>query len=155
MVDLNSMFNKDLVFTEIKVDDKFSFFRLAADTLNALDYVEDTFGEALKEREKNYPTGLNLGDFGIAIPHTDSIHVKKQFISVFKLNEAISFTQMGTDDEVVEAKYIFVLGIKDPKSQVEYLSSLISLLTNPDFLEALSNAETKQDINEILSRTFD
>ncbi|MGT2846446.1 PTS sugar transporter subunit IIA [Streptococcus massiliensis] len=155
MVDLSSMFNKDLVFTDIKADDKFDFFRIASEKLVSLDYIENSFEHALIEREKEYPTGLNLGDFGIAIPHTDSIHVKKQFISVFKMTDAIKFTQMGTDDEEVEAKYIFVLGIKDPKSQVAYLASLISLLTNQQFLDALSQAHTKGGIKEILSRTFD
>ena len=39
--------------------------------------AEDTYVDALKDREKDFPTGVNMGNIEIAIPHTDKQHVIK------------------------------------------------------------------------------
>lgn len=34
--------------------------------------------QALKDREAEFPTGINTGEKGVAIPHTDVSHVNKK-----------------------------------------------------------------------------
>ena len=50
-------------------------FKFLNENLINLGYVKDSFLEGLVDREKNYPTGLKTSVCGIAIPHTDSIHI--------------------------------------------------------------------------------
>ena len=38
-------------------------------------------------REERFPTGLDTGNFGIAIPHTDGIHVNKPAIAIAILSK--------------------------------------------------------------------
>ena len=40
-------------------------------------FVKDTYIDAVVAREKVYPTGLQLADMGVAMPHTDPPHVYK------------------------------------------------------------------------------
>lgn len=50
-------------------------FKFLNENLINLGYVKDSFLKGLVDREKNYPTGLKTSVCGIAIPHTDSIHI--------------------------------------------------------------------------------
>lgn len=45
-------------------------------------FVKESYTKAVQEREKIFPTGLKLKKISVAMPHTDSIHVKNQvFVS--------------------------------------------------------------------------
>ena len=112
------------------------FFKESSKQLLELGFIEETFFNAINEREKIFPTGLELENLIVAIPHTDIEHIVKPFIYVNKLNESqLDFIQMGTDDVIVKPEYIFILGIKNPKGQVELLSTMIELLNNEEFVK--------------------
>jgi len=69
-------------------------------------YCKDSFVEALKVREREFPTGLDINGVGVAIPHTDVTHVNRAGMAIAKLTSGVEFIQMGTDDYKVSAKLI-------------------------------------------------
>lgn len=69
------LLEKDLIFTEQNFNNRMEIFKFLNENLINLGYVKDSFLEGLVDREKNYPTGLKTSVCGIAIPHTDSIHI--------------------------------------------------------------------------------
>lgn len=111
------------------------------------EYVKDSYAEAVKAREQEFPTGLKTQNLNIGIPHTDPDHILKPFVFFAKNESKIDIRQMG-DNEPMESEYFFFLGIKDSKSQVGLLSELMELFMNEDFVEKLTKAN---DIEEIIN----
>lgn len=150
---ISNLVQKELIDLDNKSKDIKDFFTSAATKLEELEFVEETFLEAIYKREQSYPTGLELPNVIIAIPHTDVEHIKKPFIYVNKMpTKSLSFIQMGTDDVVVEPEIVIVLGIKEPTEQVGLLSTLIELFSEQDFLDKFNNATEPEEIYELLSK---
>lgn len=132
--------------------DQIDFFSQVSDRLLEQNVVKETFKAAISERENNYPTGLQLENFTVAIPHTDVVHVKEAFVAVNRLSNPIDFYQMGTDDVVVPVKDILVLGIKDPKKQVGLLAELMGAFADPSFVEKYEKATTIEEITALINQ---
>lgn len=147
-------FKRELTNLSLEVDNQEDFFRTISSELQEKGYVKQTFEKAIIEREKNYPTGLQLDNFTIAIPHTDVEHVKKPFVAIYRLTQQINFYQMGTDDEVVPVKDILVLGIDDPKKQVGLLSSLMQCFSEKNFVKQYKNTAIADSILKLIKNTL-
>ena len=63
--------NKELILPQIDAKDSADIFEQAGGKLVSLGYCKDSYVEALKLREKDFPTGVDMGGVGVAIPHTD------------------------------------------------------------------------------------
>ena len=83
--------NDNLVFHNLKASDNIEVLQLMGDAMIQEGYGEEGFTEAILKREKDYPTGLDVNGIGVAIPHTDAEHVKKEGISIAVLNPPIEF----------------------------------------------------------------
>ena len=90
-------------------------------------FVKDTYIDAVIAREKVYPTGLQLADMGVAMPHTDPPHVYKSGVCVAKLAKPVTFMHMGTEDQPVEAEMLFMMAITDPSQHLETLSKVMNV----------------------------
>lgn len=94
--------SKELILPQIEARDSADIFEQAGGKLVSLGYCKDSYVEALKIREKDFPTGVDMGGVGVAIPHTDVSHVLKKGIAIATTKKPVTFVQMGTDDETVE-----------------------------------------------------
>lgn len=150
---ISNLVKKELIDLDNKSEDIKEFFADASTKLEELGFVEETFFEAIYKREQKYPTGLELPNIVIAIPHTDVEHIKEPFIFVNKIvTKSLSFIQMGTDDVIVEPEYVIVLGIKEPTEQVGLLSTLIELFGDQNFINKFESATESEEIYELLSK---
>jgi PTS system galactitol-specific IIA component len=122
-----------------------------ANTAKNLDLVHDSWLEAVIAREKDFPTGLPMV-IPVAIPHTESVHVKADGFGFFRLENPVVWGEMGSVDEKVSVSMLFPLLITNPKDQVDLLMSVIDKLQAPGFLESLMDAKTDDAIIEILGR---
>ena len=104
------------------------------------------FGQALIDREAVFPTGLKTETFEIAIPHTDVEHVEEVFIAVVRFKTPIPYAHMGEPEIKLNAKFAFVLGIKDPQKQVEVLSTLVKLISDEDTMKALESIQSEKKL---------
>ncbi|EHU5038033.1 PTS sugar transporter subunit IIA, partial [Enterococcus faecalis] len=74
----------------------------------------------------------------------------KPFIYFNRLmNKKIEFIQMGTDDVIVKPDYILMLGIKEPREQVNLLAEIINLFNQKEFVTSIRNAKSKKEIMEL------
>ncbi|MBU5585366.1 PTS sugar transporter subunit IIA, partial [Enterococcus sp. S181_ASV_20] len=55
------------------------------------EFVHPSYQQAVIERERIFPTGLPTKGINVAIPHTDSIHVKKEGFLVGVLEKPVTF----------------------------------------------------------------
>ena len=141
--------SKELILPQIEARDSADIFEQAGGKLVSLGYCKDSYVEALKIREKDFPTGVDMGGVGVASPHTDVSHVLKKGIAIATTKKPVTFVQMGTDDETVEVRVIFMLAV-DEKGHLELLQAILGILQDPHVVEKLSNAQNPEEIINII-----
>ena len=62
----------ELVFFDFEATDRIDFFTKLGEKLKEGGYVKDSWLDAILEREKNYPTGLECTSISVALPHVDA-----------------------------------------------------------------------------------
>jgi PTS system galactitol-specific IIA component len=58
---------------------------------------------------------------------------------------------MVESDVEVPCRLVIMLALDQPKSQIEMLQSVAAVLQDPEIIQGLVNAETTQEIFELLS----
>jgi len=123
-----------------------------SDRLLLAGYVRDTFAAAALAREQEIPTGLPLsGNINAAIPHTDIEHVIKPGVGMATLTEPVVFHNMISPEENVDVRLVFILALEQPKSQIEMLQEVASVLQNPELVTSLMNAHNLAEVSEALN----
>lgn len=112
--------------------------------------VEESWLAAVVEREREFPTGLPT-PIPVAIPHTDSVHVKVSGIGFFRLDQPVSFGEMGSIRNDVEVSIIIPLLITDSKGQVDLLVSVINAVQDLDFMKKLMDTEDLLEIEALFN----
>jgi len=113
--------------------------------------VAPSFAAAVREREKQFPTGLPTPGIKVALPHTDAVHVHQSAVAVATLSAPIPFHVMGSPEETVAVEVIFLLAIAEPTHQVDALAQLIGLIQQDDVLAALLAATDGETICRIVA----
>lgn len=152
MNELVSMINSENItfFSEQDNLNKEEILDSMSNLLYQTGFVKEGYIQAIKEREKIFPTGLNTTTFGIAIPHTDSKHVNQATIAVGVLKEPVIFQEMGAEEIEVPVRLVFMLAIKEPEKQLETLQSVISLIENEEKMNALVHTKNESDVIQLL-----
>ena len=89
---LSDLIKEELITLNLKCSDKFEAFNLLYRKLYENNYVKETYINGITEREKNYPTGIDLQkDYNVAIPHTESEYVLKSAVCIAILDKPIIF----------------------------------------------------------------
>ena len=149
------MLDKEIFEINVKnISSKEEALTYLSDKLIAKGIVKESYKEAILNREKVFPTGLQFEKYGIAIPHTDVEHVYKEQIAVMTLENPVSFYQMGINDVEVSVKVIFMLALKEAHSQLTILQQLIEILQDKEIMEKLMNMDeytTSKEVKELLA----
>lgn len=146
---------EELVFMDVEAGDAKELIRKIGAELEKNGYVKDTYVEAVVGREDEYPTGLQLADMAVAMPHTTGSHVNKPAVAVAKLKKPVTFAHMGDPDTKVEAEMVFMMAILDSSKQLELLQKVMKIFTNKEAMAELKAAETKQALFELAQKHVD
>ena len=109
-------------------------------------FVKDTYIDAVLAREVTYPTGLQLAEIGVAMPHTDPQHVYRPGVCIAQLAHPVTFAHMGAPDTLVEAEMLFMMAIQDPDEQVELLQKVLSVFQQPEVVAEFRAAKTDDEL---------
>ncbi len=145
-------FGEQFVAIDVVGKTKEDVIGMLARQLQQHGYVKDSFLPALLEREKVYATGLPLKKYGVAIPHTDVIHVNEPAIAVAILTEPVQFQMMGSPETDVSVDIVFVLAVKDPSEQIYMLESLMNLFQNDELMDSLRHAASRTEAMQLIAR---
>lgn len=119
-------------------------------------YVKESFKEAVKERERHHPTGLETTSYGVSIPHTDAIHVNKNAIFAVTLERPVAFHEMGgLPEDTIDVEVLFVLLIASNEKQLKLLMGFMKVIQNENDLRAIREAKDEHRVREILERYLD
>ena len=152
---LDHFFSKDLVFC-LEADNQEQLFDQVATLLEEKKVVTDTYRSALIEREKMFPTGLDMEFLGkdlpnVAIPHTDTIHNLTENVVVVRLAKPVTFHNMIAPDKEVEVSLIFFIINNSSSSQTNILAQLMDFFTGDGHLEALSKITEPEALFQYIS----
>jgi len=148
---INEYLNKDLIINKLEAETTEDIFQALSEMLLKLNYVKDSFYTGLVKRESEFPTGLTLGKYNVAIPHTDTIHVIKPAIAIATLKHPVVFNNMDGDGQV-SVSTVFVMALNEPHCQVMMLQQLMLLIQNEDVLKNLDDAKSSQELYDIVSK---
>ena len=138
--------SEDLVLVNETVQSSEEIIRKLGKLLLEEKYVKDSFVEAVLDREKIFPTGLQTTTIGFAIPHTDAEHVLKSTVAIATLKSPVTFMAMGSPEDEISVSIVMILAISDPKKVIDTLTKVISILQNEATIDELINATTKLEI---------
>ncbi len=142
---------EETIFLDIKADNEIELFKVISDNLKSKGFVKDSYLQGLINREKNYPTGLKLEKYGVAIPHTDTEHIEKEFVAIVRPLPPVFFTLMDDDEEKDSMDICFFIGLKDSKKSTDILVKLMELIQNESLiLSLLKESDKKNIISHIL-----
>ena len=152
---LDHFFSKDLVFC-LEADNQQQLFDQVATLLEEKKVVTDTYRSALIEREKMFPTGLDMEFLGkdlpnVAIPHTDTIHNLTENVVVVRLAKPVTFHNMIAPDKEVEVSLLFFIINNSSSSQTNILAQLMDFFTGNGHLEALSKITEPEALFQYIS----
>lgn len=100
------------------------------------------------EREREFPTGIDTGDFGVAIPHTDSSWTNKAAINCGVLKKPVFFNEMGGEERKVAVNIVFLLLIDNSELQLKTLKALMGFIQDKKLLKKLKKAKKSNEIEE-------
>lgn len=142
--------NKKLIYENQGFNSQKELFEFMFYKLSKEGYVEKTYLNAIIEREENYPTGFQIGNIGIAIPHVDSKHVKKNGLFFTTLENNLKFED-AEEDQMLDVSIIFGLIIKDHDDHINMLVKLTDLFQKDGFLQELKDKKNVEDLFNMLS----
>lgn len=145
----------ELVLMDIEAETDQEAIEILAKHLYEKDIVKESYIEAVKAREKVFSTGLDFEEMGIAIPHTDSIHVKRQAIAVGILKKDVQFCHMGMPEIPVNVEMMFMMAIEKPESQVDFLGKMMDIFQTEGNLRGLKSCTTARELAERFKEFFD
>ncbi|TGB83689.1 PTS sugar transporter subunit IIA [Escherichia sp. E3659] len=145
-------FTEELVFLNQQFADSDDFFLKASEKFLAANLVTSNFPHRIALRESEYPTGLVLNPFSIAIPHTDTEFVKEPFIAFYQLADQMCWNEMGADENKIKVKFIILLGLVDTSSHIDFLQNLITLFSTENHAYWLSETQSSHDATNYLNK---
>jgi PTS system galactitol-specific IIA component len=114
-------------------------------------FVKDSYVQAVLDREEIFPTGLQFKGGGIAIPHTDSEHVKRSTLGIATLSKDVDFHAMAEPDKIISVSIVMMLAVADKNKVVPVLTKIINILQNETAIAALKNATSKTEIKTVIT----
>jgi len=139
---------EEFIYLDKSFSSKEEALRYMGSQLEENNVVKNTYVDAIIEREKIYPTGLMSSLYGVALPHTDSIHVNESCLSVAVLKDDIGFNDMGNPEGEVQIKVIIMMALKDAKSQLDSLQALMQVLQDENKLKSIIDSKKAKELIE-------
>ena len=112
--------------------------------------VKETYLEALKNREMDYPTGVMCVPYNIALPHVDSKHVNNNSLVVCILDKEVEFHRMDAIKETIPVKVVFALLISDESKHMKALSELTRIWSNEKIMTGIPDVNSLEELKKVL-----
>lgn len=134
-----------VVLAHLDVSDSEDVLRSLAGRLLDAGAVTLDFPEALRTRERTYPTGLPT-PIPSAITHADPQHVLVPGLAVATLVRPVTFGEMGTRDGTVDVRLVAMPLLTDAREHLAALQQLMSLLSDEVAVQNLLAAPDDEEL---------
>ncbi len=105
-------------------------------------FVSKGFAHALIEREREYPTGLEVpGYVTVALPHVHIKYTLKPVLLIGLLERPLEFRKMDSPFEKIMAEAIVLLALKNLEKSSTLLKKITSLFSQKYFVTAIRSKD--------------
>lgn len=120
-----------------------------------LGFAKSNYVQGLKEREKEFATGVPVEPVAVAIPHTDSSYVNDNKVAIMTLDNPVEFNQMGgSSEDKLKVKLVILLCFKDGNNHMTALQNIIERIQDEEFVKSLLNSNNEQELLSIAEQNF-
>lgn len=153
---ISKLFKPDLIYIEDFNEQDEAFEKISYKLLEK-GLVKEEYLEALKNREEEFPTGIDLSVVdsrlpNVAIPHTESGFCNITKVVVTKLKNELSFKNMMDSSKELKVRYLFMILNATSGEQVNILANLMEFVTNKENMDNLERANTIDEIYKVVSQ---
>ncbi|HDS8774784.1 TPA: PTS sugar transporter subunit IIA [Klebsiella michiganensis] len=146
-----SSIDNDFILLNHPGGEREALFREINNLLADKGFVEETYLQALINREENNPTAMQLERIGVAIPHVDVEHIKEEKLVVVSCPEGIEFKQAEDPDEVMTVHVIFFLLLKEKDAHIDFLMKLIGLFRQTEQMDTFLTTQSPEEVKKLLT----
>ena len=139
------------ILLDVEAHDREQAITLISNLLAQDGIVKSGYGNAVIQRENEYPTGLPTEGIHVAIPHASADLVNSSALFFCRLKRPVLFGAMDSDTETLEVSLIFLLALKENAVHTAVLRGLMEIFQNPQLLHALYTAKDEAVIRNILT----
>lgn len=136
---------------DLEARDRDEALRLMAETMERAGAVKPGYGEAVVQRESQFPTGLPTGGMHTAIPHASATFANFSALLFCRLKEPVQFVSMEDENELLSVRLIFMLALKDSSEHTAVLRRLMQIFQKTELLQALCGAQDDGQLSQILA----
>lgn len=148
-MDINELIKGELINIAKEDLDYKEVIKYLGETFLKKEYIKEEYITDVLTREESFPTGLELKNMGIAIPHANPDNVLRNGISILKLKNPVRFSNMETGEDVY-VSMAFMLALKDPNDHLKMLQSLFIMFQKEEVMDELINVSSKDEIKSIV-----
>lgn len=146
-------FNQKVIKLKVNAQSNTEIITVLAKMLKQKNIVKDGYLTHVLDREKNFPTGLQLEKgVGIAIPHTDSEYVNTSQIAIATLRKPVIFKSMVNQAVDVKVSLVFMIAMSQPHEQAQLLSNLMNFCQNQQAITELLTSKDSKKVVQILNK---
>lgn len=149
-LEFSDLVTPECIFDELQCSRRDEALTVMARYLVDTGYCHSSFVDAILERERVHPSGLPMPGHKIAIPHTDAEHVRQSVILFARLKNPVTFQSMGDPDERIPVQMISMFALREKNRIGDMLQTLITVYQHDEILDAILNAEGRQEIFQVL-----
>jgi PTS system galactitol-specific IIA component len=103
------------------------------------------------ERENNYPTGLEMDGYAVAIPHGDVECIESPFIGITTLSSPIEMYKMDDPKTSVPVQTVFLLGLDNEQTHLNILKEFIKLIQDKTLINYIQQSNSVEDVRAKVS----
>ena len=112
--------------------------------------MNEGYADALVERETSYPTGLPIGSFNLALPHTYPQYICEHAVAVAVPSHPVAFRSMEDADETVMVSLLVCPLLEKMDENIKLLPSLMKFFANEQTIAELAAAGSAEAIYDRL-----
>ena len=144
---LKDYINEDLIFANLKPDDKLSLLKMLVEkTVARIPVIDDVeLLRKLTEREEEVSTGIG---HGVAVPHTTIDGLDKAICLIAQIPEGVEFASI--DGTSVHCVFLLLSPPGKIGTHIKLLARIARLVRNKEFIRDISLAESSKKIFELV-----
>lgn len=150
----NNYFDSSLVFNNFEANTYEEILDKLSKMLYERNIVKEEFIVKIKEREDNFPTGLECGEINVAVPHSDHIYVNEGKVVFAKLKNPVLFNKMDDPSQQIPVSIIIMLVVAEPKAHIDLLQKVFGVIQNQDLLKRIVETEEQDDLIKIVQENI-
>jgi PTS system galactitol-specific IIA component len=151
---LNQMQLPVLVLWQLAASTKEDLFERVHQELYCRGQVHASYLSGVRQREEAYPTGLDFGDFAVALPHVDFEHVIRPALVIVLLREPLPFRAMDDPAQELACRLAIFPVLSAADEQLGFLEAVTTALQKPGFYSAFIARQSPQEIASDVEQIF-